>query len=522
MAKAAVKTKKLDLSEKVLKTSKSKVPAVVEKKTAKSKAPATKGPKSKTAVSVAAAKSDKFVFNPYATFEDEIDNMEKKVGLTSMSVNEKEDRLGTGSLCVDLQMAGGLLAGGWYTFYGAEQSCKTTLATTVMGAIIRKADFLGKAFFFDYEGSFSAEYANAMWKYNGGGSTGTVEQVFGLQGKDGEWIIRPRIRNYAPAVGEDFFDALASTLKKLPSVLKLDGDFFYVYENNKVNQKLCKGHYDTKYFKKFNKFKVPAPHGLPQAVFLVDSYPAMLSRRVDENEEGKDGLASQARMFSDGIKRVKGRMKEKRVLVLGINQLRSIPMAMYGPTEQEPCGQALRYFSDARFRMSPIAIPHGGKGPLEEEPSISGEGVDNYRYIKCHAFKNKLGGPQKSNMILRLYVANENGEGLGFDRVWDTWMYLKETGQISGQRNKIKFGEGTPFAGQVVSWMDMKKLVDGKKELIKACCEKMKVKPIRIYEWCRKQIESGKGYDLYLDQIKATHTKKALKAAAKPDGEDEE
>jgi RecA/RadA recombinase len=520
MAKTAVKTKKLDLSEKVLKTSKSKVPAVVEKKTSKSKAPAVKGSKSKD-VAVASAKSDKFVFNPYASFEDEIDNMEKKVGLTSMSVNEKEDRLGTGSLCLDLQMAGGLLAGGWYTFYGAEQSCKTTLATTVMGSIVRKADFLGKAFFFDYEGSFSAEYANNMWKYNGGGSAGTVEQVFGLQGKDGEWIIRPRIRNYAPAVGEDFFDALASTLKKLPSVLKLDGDFFYIYENTKANQKLTKGHYDVKYFKKTNKFKVPAPHGLPQAVFLVDSYPAMLSRRADDSDEGKDGLASQARMFSDGIKRVKGRMKEKRVLVLGINQLRSVPMAMYGPTEQEPCGQALKYFSDARFRMSPIAIPHA-KGMMEEEPSISGNGVDTYRYIKCHAFKNKLGGPQKSNMIMRLYVSNEDGEGLGFDRVWDTWMYLKETGQISGQRNKMKFAEGTPFAGHTLSYMDLKKLVDGKKELIKSCCEKMKVKPLRIYEWCRKQIESGKGYDLYLEQIKATHTKKAAKAAAKGDGEDEE
>jgi len=494
MAKAVVKTKKLDLSPKA---------AVAEKK------------------KLAAVKASGPVFDPYANLEAEIDDMEKKVGLTSMSVNEKEDRLDTGMLCVNLMMAGGLVAGGWYTFYGEEQSCKTTLATTVMGSIIRKQDFRGKAFFFDYEGSFQADYANQMWKYNGNGKAAQAEEVFGVQDKEGNYIIRPRIRYYAPAVGEDFFDSLAKTLKLLPSVLQIDGEYYFIYENTKANQKLCKGAYDAKYFKKSNKFKVPAPHGLPQAVFLVDSYPAMLSRRADDSDEGKDGLASQARMFADGIKRVKGRMKEKRVLVLGINQLREVPMAMYGPDKKEPCGTALRFFADARFRMTPVSIPHG-KGMMEEEPSLSGEGIDTYRYIKCHAFKNKLGGPQKANMTMRLYVANENGEGLGFDRVWDCYTYLKETGQVSGQRNKMKFADKTPFAGKILSWMEFKAMVDGNKELMLKGCKKLGLdKPVRIYEWCRKQIESGKGYDLYLEQIKNSHTKKSAKAALTDNGEED-
>lgn len=501
MAKGVVKTKAKNLSTKLS-------PAALKKL-------------EKTELAKATQKA--VGFNAYALLEDEIDEVEKKIGLTSMAVDEKEDRLDTGLLCLNLMMAGGLLAGGWYTFYGEEQSCKTTLATTVMGSIVREDDFLGKAFFFDYEGSFSAEYANQMWVYNGNGKAKQTEEVFGVQDKEGKYIIRPRIRYYAPAVGEEFFDALANLLKKLPSVVKIDGEFCYLYEHTKKNLKLCSGYYDKAYLKKKNKLKVPAPHGLPQAIFLVDSYPAMVSRRADDDEEGKDGLASQARMFADGIKRVKGRMKEKRVLVLGINQLREVPMAMYGPDKKEPCGTALRFFADARFRMTPISIPHG-KGQLEEEDTLSGEGKDVYRYIKCHAFKNKLGGPQKANMILRLYVANENGEALGFDRVWDCYTYLKETGQISGQRNKIKFGDTTPFAGKTLSWMEFKAMVDGDKELIKKGCLSMKLaKPVRIYEWCRKQIKDGIGYDMYLDNIKATHTKKAAKAKAKGDDtEDEE
>lgn len=476
----------------------------------------------KKLVAAAVEKTQALAFNPYAHLEVAIDDMEKKFGLTSMSISEKEDRLDTGNLCLNLMMAGGLTSGGWYTFYGEEQSCKTTLATTVMGSIIRMENFLGKAFFFDYEGSFSAEYADAMWKYNGNGKAKQASHVFGIKDKDGDYIVQPRIRYFAPAVGEDFFSFMSKLLKTLPSVLLIDGEYYYIYENTKANQKELKGLYDQKYFKRFNKFKIPAPHGLPQAVILCDSYPAMVSKRADEDEEGKDGLASQARMFSDGIKRVKGRMKEKRVVVLGINQLREVPMAMYGPDKKEPCGTALRFFADARFRMTPIAIPHG-KGMMEEEDSLSGQGVDMYRYIKCHAFKNKLGGPQKANMTLRLYVSNENGEGLGFDRVWDCYTYLKETGQISGQRNKIKFGDGTPLAGKTLSWMEFKAMVDGDPELIKKGCQKLGLpKPIRIYEWCRKQIGDGKGYDLYLENIKNQHTKKAAKAKAAEGGDDDD
>ena len=75
-------------------------------------------------------------FNPYAHLGAEIDSMEKKFGLTSMAVSESEDRLSTGLLTIDTILAGGLLPGGWYTFFGGEQSCKSTLATTCAGAVV--------------------------------------------------------------------------------------------------------------------------------------------------------------------------------------------------------------------------------------------------------------------------------------------------------------------------------------------------------------------------------------------------
>lgn len=91
-------------------------------------------------------------FNPYAHLGVEIDAMEKKFGLMSMAVSESEDRLSTGLLSVDTVLAGGLLPGGWYTFFGGEQSCKSTMATTAMGSIATNATFNGIGAMFDYEG----------------------------------------------------------------------------------------------------------------------------------------------------------------------------------------------------------------------------------------------------------------------------------------------------------------------------------------------------------------------------------
>lgn len=461
-------------------------------------------------------------FDPYAHLEASIDTMEKRFALTSMSVSEGEGRFSTGLLQVDLQLAGGLLAGGWYTFFGGEQSCKTTLATCVLGSIVTNSEFKGRGAFFDYEGSFQADYAENMWKYqNKGKSKISADSVFGVKDEEGNWAIKPKVRYYAPNVGNDFFHWLAKLEKILPDVIQIKGKFFYIYENNKVNQKALKGLYDTKYFKKYNSFKVPALDGSPQAIVLVDSYPAMLPEAGDEKEEGDKSLAAQARMFSDGIKRVKGAMRRKRIIVLGINQLRDIPMAKYGPTEQEPCGKALKFFSDARLKQTSISIPHG-KGQLEEEDALDG-GTDVYRYIKTKSHKNKLGGPQAHESIQRIVVSNSNGEGLGFCRVWDCFKYMQTTGQIagSGMQKKVKF-TGGPLEGKTVSWMEFKALIDGDNDLIKKGCKKLGVKPFRLYEWCRKQVASGKGYQLMMQTMKAKITEKRSKASSVSDELDDE
>lgn len=443
-------------------------------------------------------------FNPYAHLGVEIDAMEKKFGLTSMAVSETEDRLSTGLLSIDVNLAGGLLPGGWYTVFGGEQSCKTTLATTAMGSIATNAMFQGIGAMFDFEGSFQADYAENIFKYMNHGRRISVDNVFGVKDSKG-WVIEPRVRYYAPSVGEDFYNWLAKMEKTLPDLIQEDGKFYYVFENTKINQKALSGKYDKDFFRREGKFRIAAPNGMPQLVVLVDSYPAMVPKQTDDKDEGDKSLGSQARMHAANLPRVKGAMRSKRIIVLGVNQLRDIPMAMYGPTEQEPGGKALRFYSDCRLKMTSVSVPHA-KGQFEEEDTISGEGADKYRYLKCKVQKNKLGGPQAAEISLRICVSDADGNAKGFCRVWDCYQYLKHTGQLGGNRKKLKFLTG-PLEGITVTWIQFKALVDGDAAMIKKGCEKLKVKPFRVYEWCRKQVIDKSGYAMLKATIKAENTK---------------
>jgi RecA/RadA recombinase len=461
------------------------------------------------------------VFNPYAHLDIQIDAMEKQFKLNAMSISKDEPRFSTGLLSLDIQLAGGLLGGGWYTCFGGEQSAKSTLAMVLLSSIMAQKGFAGTCAYFDYEGSSQAEYIeNIMHSM---GVAGNVENVFGLQDEQtGEWIVQPRVRYYTPPTGEMFFNYLAKLEKILPDKVCINGNWFYIFDNTRDNQKALKGRYDPAYFAKHNRFRVPADDGNAQAVILVDSYPAMLPQQTDDKEEGDKSLASQARMFSEGLKRVKSAMRAKRILVFGVNQLRKVPMAMYGPTEQEPGGEALRFFSDVRLRMSSISPPHPvvPKGVIEKEESVRYKGDDSYRYIKIRTYKNKLGGIPNQEITMRLVVENGNGDATGFCHTWDAYQYLKLTGQIAGTRKAIKFLKSievakhntitqktetetiefnNPLAGCKLDWYQFKTLIEGDRDSIREVCSELKlVRPILFMSFLRKQVSIGKGYQYML------------------------
>jgi len=280
------------------------------------------------------------IFDPLAELDDELDMIEKKFGLASAMLDKNEPRLSTGLLAVDLLLNGGIVSGGWYTTFGGEQSCKSTLTMTLLASII-KQKFRGAASVFDYEGSSDPQYIDSICRVMG--VTETYQRIMGVSDDEGNWIVAPLVRYYAPDSGDTFFDYMNKLKRLLPDKLRIGSQHYFLYPHEKKLLKKMAGSYDKKYLSKKNRIKIPAPDGLPQAIAICDSYPAMLPSEQDDDDPS-GALALQARMFSTGIKRIKGSMRRKRIIVFGVNQIRKAPMVKFGSPEYEPCGEALKFF----------------------------------------------------------------------------------------------------------------------------------------------------------------------------------
>lgn len=462
-------------------------------------------------------------FNPYAELDSDLDLIDKDLALAGSSLDLSEERMSTGQLALNLVITKGLLPG-WYTFYGPEQSCKSTGAMTVIASALEsEVPILA---YFDYEGSGNHSYIEKMMKtYK---IEGSVEDIFGLQDpRTSKWIKKPRVRYQKPHVAEKFFDYVFRLETMLPDKISIGGNWFYVYENTKPNRKLVGDNYDKQYFSKANKFRVPAKDGSLQALVVVDSYPAMLPERLSDDEDAGAGMAAQARMFSEQIKRVKGRLASKRICIVGVNQLRKAPAVRYGNPNYEPCGETLKYFSDCRLEFSPRALSGApgakGKGMIEEEPSVTVEGgTDQYRYIFIRATKNKLGTPYLTTW-LRLWIKDGNEEARGFDPVFDTFHYLESTNQVEHKARKgivLKLKGKESKKIKPIDWLTFKKLILGGKKTKVAICEKLGLKAFDLRKFCINQLQNKDGMALYLEAKKAA-TAKAGSESSDSEGDDD-
>jgi len=439
-----------------------------------------------------------------------IDEVNSIVKISAISLTA-EDRLNTGLLCLDLIYGGGL-APGMHVIFGPEQSAKTTGAITMMGASVSQE--VDMRVLWDAENSTgsSTDYVANIFQTNG--VKATVEDIFQGDEKKGEV---PLVLYRDDYQSEKFFNWLHAVEKRLPEKRYDEGQWWYVYdEKNKKAVERVKAYADKRMTSKNEGIWVPAEDGRAQLIILLDSFPSLVPSSMDE-EEGDNSIAVQARMFSKQLPRIKGALRAKRIVFLGINQLRLNPMARFGNPETEPGGQALKFFSDTRLRNFPRAlsgVPYNpkGEGQIEKEASVTDEGEDVYRYIHVRAHKNKLAIPGRETW-LRLWVSDANGEARGYDPVWDLFFFLEQTGQVSGKRHQIKLnihklGEAT----KAVTWLEFKKMVLDPKGSVDTF-KKIGLKPVNLRAGCVNQIRKGIAEQLYI----ATHRSRLKTKKEDPD-----
>lgn len=339
-----------------------------------------------------------------------------------------------------------------------------------------------------------------------------AKDIFGRKDHTtGKWIVRPTVRYNAETRGEAFFDWLAAVLRELPDKKYVANQWWLVFdENNKKHKAQVGDKADKTMNKKYGKgLWVPAPDSNLQGLVICDSWPAMNPESNDE-EEANNALGVHARFFAKHLPRIKGRLARKMVALLGINQLREIPMAMYGPKEKEACGQALRFNSDVRTWWASLAsgMPFNpkfdGEEKLEIERSVTNNGKDRYRYVRMHNKKNKLGDPGRKHWM-RLWVQDGQGNAMGFDPFFDVMQYLKVTGQLRAKNRKVMQVDldGQGKGKRTVDWMTLKTWVLGTKEEKVQICKTLGYKPMDLRSFCFSQMNKGRGEELYTIQRNA-------------------
>ena len=436
-------------------------------------------------------------------YSNSMDAISKRQGFESSSLDTSPP-MSSGMLCLDLITDGGIRPC-MLTAAAQEQAAKTTLALTVMGSAIKNN--IPIIAFADYEGSTknSKSYVHSILK--GMGINLTIDQVFGKKDKSGNWVTPPRVRYRSEAILERFYDWLSEILRELPDKKFVENKWWLIFDEKNKKQKASVAEFvDSGMTRKYgNGLWVPAPDDKIQGIIFVDSYTAM-NPEVKDEESISNQLSVKASAFSKQLERVKGRLGNKMVTIYGLNHLRDNPMAMFGPKESEKGGKALQQFSDIRLRQASRSLsaapfsPKAGKDFNEQEASVEFPGsFDKYRYISVKTIKNKLGGIPNQETLMRVWISDGSGTARGLCPVFDTILYLKDTGQLSGTRKKFIVSlEGFDNKKKPVSWEQLKSWVLGDKETMSKISVIAGYKPMSIRNFCFKQLKDGIANDLFV------------------------
>ena len=311
------------------------------------------------------------------------------------------------------------------------------------------------------------------------------------------WVEKPKLYYFQPNTGEQTFRYTHRLLASLPDKLEWQNKWYQVFEKDPKlpNQ-----------FQKDGKFWIPDPdNGRVQAVFIYDSLVTMTPESRMEDDE-KSPIAKTARLFSDQVPIVRPLLGRKRCLIVATNQERTNPMAMMSAPNYEPAGDTVKYASDIRIRISTCAISNigAGKGQIMEEKCWTGNGVDKYRVSKIKTTKNKCFSPFRECFV-RLWFENNGQPGHGIDPVWDTYEYLRLTGQISYKMGKYTLTIPGAFDGKKVDWLGFKQIIlDPNRNRIKSMLGINADTPdddVNLCMLCKRQIQDDTAFQKYFDAL---------------------
>ena len=141
-------------------------------------------------------------------------------------------------------------------------------------------------------------------------------------------------------------------------------------------------------------------------IIIVDSVATLLPSAEDEKDMGAATMGSQARLNSQGLRKLLPHLSKSNTTLFFINQVREKLGVTFGDPETTPGGKAIKFYARTRVRVS---------SKKSEDDSSAKAG-----YILKKANYGNVGGKVETNILY----------GIGFDRVSEVLTVAVEAGLI--------------------------------------------------------------------------------------------
>ena len=130
------------------------------------------------------------------------------------------------------------------------------------------------------------------------------------------------------------------------------------------------------------------------SLIVIDSVAALVPQAELDGEMGDSNMGLQARLMSQGMRKLRGKAQTKGVTLIFINQLREKIGVMFGSPEVTTGGKALKFYATVRLDVRRREIIGDKERPIGHKMEIK-------------AVKNKVGSPMRAGRFDLIY-----GQGL--------------------------------------------------------------------------------------------------------------